>query len=141
MIQEIINGILAALYEEFGEEYTLYTESVEQGLKEPCFFVFCVNVETKLVRGRRYQHTGQFVIQYLTGSKEPRAEFAEVAERLYACLEMITASDGILRGNLGEAEITGEALTLFANYDFFSYRPGIEQKMEALEGTETSLKG
>ena len=37
MIKKIIDGILAALSEEFGDEYTLYTESVKQGMKEPCF--------------------------------------------------------------------------------------------------------
>lgn len=43
MINSIIEGISISLNAEFGDNYTTYTESVEQGLKEPCFFVFCIN--------------------------------------------------------------------------------------------------
>lgn len=38
MINSIIEGISISLNAEFGDNYTTYTESVEQGLKEPCFF-------------------------------------------------------------------------------------------------------
>jgi len=43
MINNIITGISQKLDEEFnvnGDEYTIYTDGVEQGLKEPCFFIF-----------------------------------------------------------------------------------------------------
>ena len=43
MINSIIESISISLNAEFGDEYTTYTESVEQGLNEPCFFVFCIN--------------------------------------------------------------------------------------------------
>ena len=40
MIQKIVDGICQALSREFTEqEYEIYTESVEQGLKVPCFSV------------------------------------------------------------------------------------------------------
>lgn len=38
MINSIIESISISLNAEFGDEYTTYTESVEQGLNEPCFF-------------------------------------------------------------------------------------------------------
>lgn len=37
MINSIIEGISTSLNAEFGDDYTIYTENVEQGLKEPCF--------------------------------------------------------------------------------------------------------
>lgn len=43
MINSIIASISISLNAEFGDEYTTYTESVEQGLKEPCFFLSCIN--------------------------------------------------------------------------------------------------
>ena len=39
MINSIIEGISIAINTEFEDVYTIYTESVEQGLKEPCFFI------------------------------------------------------------------------------------------------------
>ena len=37
MINEIVVAISKALYNEFGEEYKIYAENVEQGLERPCF--------------------------------------------------------------------------------------------------------
>ena len=36
MEENIANGIAASLYNEFGDEYNIYTESIEQGLFKPC---------------------------------------------------------------------------------------------------------
>lgn len=141
MIKKIIDGILAALSEEFGDEYTLYTESVKQDMKEPCFFVFCISPNTRVFRGRRYLHENQFAIQYLTAADEPRTECASVAERLFACLELITVDGSLMRGTDMDAEISDDVLTFTVNYNFFSYRSGDELKMEEFEGTETTLKG
>lgn len=141
MIKKIIDGILAALSEEFGDEYTLYTESVMQGMKEPCFFVFCISPNTRVFRGRRYYHENQFAIQYLTAADEPRIECTNVAERLFACLELITVDGDLMRGTDMNAEISDEVLTFTVNYNFFSHRTTDELKMEEFEGTETTLKG
>ena len=54
MINSIIEGISISLNAEFGDNYTTYTESVEQGLKEPCFFVFCINPTNRVFLGKRY---------------------------------------------------------------------------------------
>jgi hypothetical protein len=141
MIEQIINGILTAISEEFGDEYTLYTESVMQGMKEPCFFVFCINPNTRLFRGRRYYHENQFAIQYLTAADEPRTECASVAERLFACLELITVDGDLMRGTEMDADISDEVLTFTVSYNFFSYVANTEEPMEVFEGTETEVKG
>ena len=141
MIKKIIDGILAALSEEFGDEYTLYTESVKQGMKEPCFFVFCISPNTRVFRGRRYYHENQFAIQYLTAADEPRTECANVAERLFACLELITVDGDLMRGTEMDADISDEVLTFTVSYNFFSYVANTEEPMEVFEGTETEVKG
>ena len=53
MINSIIEGISIAINTEFGERYTIYTESVEQGLKEPCFFISCLNPTSKVFLGEQ----------------------------------------------------------------------------------------
>ena len=40
MINKIIDGISVAINSEFGDPYEIYTESIEQGLVEPCFSIF-----------------------------------------------------------------------------------------------------
>lgn len=140
MIEKITDGILAALNAEFGDDYTLYTEEVRQGLKEPCFFVSCISPNTKLYRGRRYQHTNQFIIQYLTDVDEPRADCNSTAERLFSCLELITVDGDLMRGTGMEAVISDDVLTFTVNYDYFSYRQNDIPVMEH-KGTETNLKG
>lgn len=142
-IEKIIDGILAAINKAFGEGYTLYTESVEQGMKGPCFFITCISPGTRLYRGRRYLHTNRFMIQYMTNVSEPRAECVVTAERLFSCLELISVDGELLRGTDMNADIIAEdnMLNFMVNYDFFSYKPNKETKMEEIEGMETTLKG
>ena len=55
MINSIIRAISVSLNNEFGDNYTIYTETVEQGLKEPCFFISCINPTNNLFLGKRLE--------------------------------------------------------------------------------------
>lgn len=140
MIEKITDGILDALSKEFSD-CTLYTEEVRQGLKEPCFFVSCISPNTKVLRGRRYRHTNQFAIQYLTNADEPRADCNKVSEQLFSCLELITVEGDLMRGTGMEAVVSDDVLTFTVNYDYFSYHLNTAPPMEHVDGTETNLKG
>ena len=39
MLNDIMDAVTRRLNELFGDGYEIYTDAVEQGLKEPCFFV------------------------------------------------------------------------------------------------------
>ena len=39
MINDILKGVAEAVKNEFGDEYGIYTNTAEQGLNEPCFFI------------------------------------------------------------------------------------------------------
>ena len=54
MLNEIMNAVTRRLDELFGDGYTIYTDGVEQGLKEPCFFVQFLEPSEKPMIGRRY---------------------------------------------------------------------------------------
>jgi len=43
MINSIIEAISVALNTEFGDRYDIHRERLEQGLEEPCFFIFCIH--------------------------------------------------------------------------------------------------
>ena len=53
MINKIIDGISEAIFTEFGDGYDIYTESIEQGLIEPCFSILCLNPTNDLFLGKK----------------------------------------------------------------------------------------
>lgn len=120
MISSIIKGISVAINTEFGDGYTIYTESIEQGLKEPCFFISCLNPTNKVFFGERYFRTNQMCIQYIpTNTSVEKEECNAVVERLFNCLEYITVEDDPVRGSKMNSEIVDGILNFFVNYDLF----------------------
>ena len=122
MINEIIDGISVAINTEFGDDYEIYTESIEQGLEEPCFSILCLNPTVEQFLGKRYFRTNQFCVHYFPKSNERRSECNEVAERLFNCLEVITAGGDLIRGTSLHSEISDDVLSFFVNYDLFTYK-------------------
>lgn len=120
MISSIIKGISVAINAEFGDRYTIYTESIEQGLKEPCFFISCLNPTNKVFFGERYFRTNQMCIQYIpTNTSVEKEECNAVVERLFNCLEYITVGEDPVRGSKMNSEIVDGILNFFVNYDLF----------------------
>lgn len=139
MINIIIAGISNALFEEFG--YKNHMEEIKQDLKEPCFFISCINPAFRRYLGTRYFQQNEFVIQYFPESKSnAKAECNAVAERMDWCLEVIQTDAGDIRGNNMNYKIVDGVLNYFINYDCFIYR--VEQKnvMEQVK-SNTKMKG
>jgi hypothetical protein len=132
-IQEIINAIAEALFQEFGSEYEIYTEKVEQGLTEPCFLIRCLNPTKNLFLGRCYKRTNQFSIQYIPSTQEANEECASVLERLFECLADVILSEKPIHGTELHGEITDGILTFMVNYDGFVLKEEQEYIMEDLE--------
>lgn len=123
MINSIIESISISLNAGFGDEYTIYTEAVEQGLQEPCFFIFCINPTERVFLGKRYFRENQFCIQYLPANKDQvREECNSVAEKLFSYLEYISVSGDLVRGTKMKCEIIDGVLHFFVNYDLFVYK-------------------
>lgn len=45
MLNEIVKGIAVQLNAVFGDGFEIYQNNVEQGLKEPCFFIAVLQPE------------------------------------------------------------------------------------------------
>ena len=136
MIQLLTESISIALEAEFGEEYQIYDESVAQGLKEPCFFIQCLEASYNLYRGKRYYRAQQFCIQYLPKcQKDARSECEAAAERLYGALEYLTLHDDgtLLRGRRMRHKTVDEVLHFFVHYDFFVMKKLDSDLMETLD--------
>ena len=131
-IQNLIDAIAEALFQEFGSGYEIYTESVEQGLQEPCFLVRCVSPAKSVHLGRCYKRTNQFVIQYIPSTSNVNEECAAVLERLFECLEDVTLHDKPVHGAEMNGEVTDGILNFKVDYDGFVLRTTDETRMEHL---------
>ncbi len=141
MINSIIAAISIALNKEFGDGYKNYTEEVKQGLEEPCFFISCINPTYTLVRGRRYFRENSFCIQYFPAAHgQEREECNAVAERLYPCLEWITAAGDLVHGTKMRGEVVDGILNFFVNYDLLVCRAEDTDPMEEISES-ISAKG
>lgn len=127
MINKVIDGISKAINEEFGDDYEIYTEEIEQGLKEPCFSIVCINPTNNLFRQNKYFRQNLFCIHYFPSSKEKRLECQQILEKLYLILEYIDIEEvfeGVktINKTMG-TEMNGEysdgVLNFFVNYDMY----------------------
>lgn len=122
MINKIIDAISMALAKEFGERYEIYTENIEQGLKEPCFSIVCINPDISQFLGNRYKRKNLFCIHYFPeSSTDKRAEGFEVTEKVFSCLELIDFEGDKIRGTNFRVEIDEEVFHFFIDYDLFVY--------------------
>ena len=126
MLNKIITGISQALDAEFNsenEEYIIHTENVEQGLEEPCFFIFSLNPSSKQLVGNRYERKYPFDIHFfpntelVDGVSTINNQINEVTERLFTALEYITVDNSLVRGTSINAEIVDNVLHFFINFN------------------------
>ena len=132
-IQELIDAIAEALFQEFGSSYEIYTEKVEQGLNGHCFLIRCVNPTKNVHLGTVYRRTNLFVIQYIPSTSEANAECASVLERLFECLEDVTLDGKPVHGTELNGEVTDGILNFKVNYDGFVLKGRSETNMENIE--------
>jgi hypothetical protein len=140
MINKIIDGISEAINKEFGDGYDIYTESIEQGLEEPCFSILCLNPTNEQFFGNRYFRQNQFAIQYFPSTDEKNAECNAVRERLFDCLETIMVNGDLTRGTKMKGEIIDGVLNFFLNFDMFVYKVQTLDKMDSYS-VNTDAKG
>ena len=115
VLKKIIDGIIACLAEEFGSNYRIYTETVEQGLTTPCILITALNSSHAAELGARYVKNNLFSVQYFPCSDDAKAECQAVYERLTDCLEYITAGC-VVRCLELSGQITDDVLTVTVNY-------------------------
>lgn len=140
MIQSIIDGIIAAIRTEYDKSYRIYTESVEQGLQEPCFSILCLNGFNEKKIGQRHNRTYLFNIAYFPASDEPTAECLEVMENLYDLLKFINTGSAKLHGTDMSGKVVDGILQFQITYAASLLSLNTEINMEDLE-IKTDGKG
>ena len=115
-VNEIINAISVAISKKY-PDFEVYTDKVEQGLKEPCFFIKNLKRTYGTFLSKRYKTTNLFSIQLIP---DDSINANEVMASLFSLLEFITIENGdIFKATNMSMETTDEVLTLTLNYDFF----------------------
>ncbi len=135
MVNNIILGIAQKIRAVFTEsEYRLYTEKVEQGFSEPCFFVSVINQMQRQRLGNRYRETYSFDIIYFPSEDgEVNKECLAVAEELYELLEYITAENDQLRGINLNSRVDDNVLHFLVDYNVsIVCTKAAEEKMEGV---------
>ena len=137
MVNDIIDGMVLALKNEFGDGYEIYAESdVEQGLKEPCFFIASIESSRTRRVGQRYLSLNSFDINYFPLAKGGNAEMKSTADRLYESLEFFALFNGdIVRGTAMRDEIIDGVLHFFIDINVFLRREIDEVDMQTVEIT------
>ena len=141
MINKIIDGISVAINSEFGKAYEIYTESVEQGLVEPCFSILCLNPTIDQVLGKRYFRRNQFCVHYFPSTSEKQLECYTVLNRLIGALETIEVDGDLCRGTGIHGEVVDNVLSFFVNYDMFVYKETEEKSPMSSIRYKTGIKG
>lgn len=122
MINEIVDSIAIALFNEFGEGYSIYTDTVEQGLQEPCFFIADLTTITDQYLGSRKNNLCTFDVHYFSKLRTQR-DILDVSMRLLECLKLITSAAGNrFLGTGMHTEKEDGVLHCFVNYNFVTCR-------------------
>ena len=123
MINSIIESISISLNAEFGDKYKTHREAKKQGLKEPCFFIQCLNPTEELFFWKRYFRQNQFCIQYFPEDKlHGNQECYAIGERLFSCLEYLDVGGELVMGTKRKYKVVDSILHFFVNYDLFVYK-------------------
>ncbi|NFG22689.1 hypothetical protein FDF11_08275 [Clostridium botulinum] len=144
MLNKIITAISQALDDAFNvnsDDYAIYTENVEQGLNEPCFFIFSLEPSNKQLIRNRYERTYPFDIHYFPKSEDRNNEINEITETLFDVLEYVNLDDGPIKGTNMHGEIIDNVLHFFINFNMIVAKDiQKEDSMENLK-VEGNLKG
>lgn len=118
MINDIISKIGKSINEEFGENYSIYSENMPQNFDTACFFIECVRYSRNkaVSRGNRFFVSSMFAVTYFPDESNlcQNEEIWNIADRLFDALEYI---DGYSGDNL-KAEFSDGRLVVIVNYDF-----------------------
>ncbi|MCC0658337.1 hypothetical protein IC175_17415 [Clostridioides sp. ES-S-0123-01] len=133
MINNIIDGISVKLDKSFGDSYTIYSEDVEQGINEPCFFIVPINSSKTSYPSGRELKKNSFDVHYFPKSNDKSFEINEIAEMLLEELEYINVNEDLVRGTNMNYEIIDNVLHFFVDYNYFTMKSNNTEKMSDVE--------
>ncbi|MBH0330126.1 hypothetical protein ABH14_10020 [Brevibacillus brevis] len=135
LVSEKIKYALIKKLDSRDPELPVHDEQVQQGFKEPCFFVLMLNSDQTKEVDRRYRKALLFDVHYFPADTlEKKSECHRVAEQLYEQLEYVEYDGNLYRGQNMRHEVVGDVLHFFVSFDVHLMREKlIVPKMRTLE--------
>ena len=133
-MQEIINA-LARRLKQIDETATIYQDDVEQGVREPCFFIKSLITvkQSRIMKQSRIVFPVQ--ITYLPKKPGDHAELIEIQNKIMTQLEQVDlGSDISLRVSSLISEIVAGTLQVTCNLNYSLVSVDETDKFETLEG-------
>ena len=112
--EDIIKAVAENIYFSYGGDIPIYTETVKQGFKTPCFFITGNGADVMAYLGGRYYEKWSITVEYYYGD-DNRTE----PKGLFENLEFITADGRVLRGTGASLKNDREKLSLNISYGAF----------------------
>ena len=132
MTGKLRDGICRAINGEFGGDYRIYTEKIEQRFERPCFFVEVKSSDTQLFRGNRYHMQSRLLVTYYPLYTDKNEDMAKTAQRLSQCLEVTEPDGSPLRCSSCSHTFEKDCLLTDIGFDFFVIREPAEEDSELM---------
>lgn len=127
---DVVDAIAIKLNQSFGDSFTIYTESIEQGFEEPCFFIALLEPDQTQVVGNRYHKTNPFDIHYFGSGN---ADAYATADKLMNEMEYIECINGDwLHGTKMRSRVEDGVLHFFVSYNFHIYK--VKDPLDSMGG-------
>lgn len=129
MVNDVITGIASAL-SKLGEQYTIYSSNVKQGLQEPCFLLDLICNRQKRMLSNHFYINQTFSVVYIPLTENGN-ELREIAEQLPWVLEYILVGEDFIRGVNLTCQITENTVVCMVDYPIRIYKP--EEKADYMK--------
>lgn len=121
MIQYIIDAISRTIYDRFGEKTKIYTDTVEQGLIKPCFFINIIDHTLRPDGIDRYLFECSLNVDYITNKEQKSIDLNTVSFELYRLLGVLEMGDNRYLGRNLKSTVDDDILHFFVNYKMNLY--------------------
>lgn len=134
MFNDLIDAISKRLLEYFPESVpNIYSENIEQGFSEPCFYISLINSTNKNKLGPGRSKRYKFDIMYFNNNLG-NDDLNTMGDKLSTVLEDIQIGDALIHGFDIEYEVKDNKLHLFVEYPVLaSYEVEKVSKMASLK--------
>ena len=134
MFNDLIDAISKRLVEYFPESVpNIYSENIEQGFSEPCFYISLINSTNKNKLGPGRSKRYKFDIMYFNNNLG-NDDLNTMGDKLSTVLEDIQIGDALIHGFDIEYEVKDNKLHFFVEYPVLaSYEVEKVSKMASLK--------
>ena len=134
MFNDLIDAISKRLLEYFPESVpNIYSENIEQGFSEPCFYISLINSTNKNKLGPGRSKRYKFDIMYFNNNLG-NDDLNTMGDKLSTVLEDIQIGDALIHGFNIEYEVKDNKLHFFVEYPVLaSYEVEKVSKMASLK--------